>query len=97
VAEQHSSDGWVRDPGALLVVREMGAWREGDEVEVDVKAWVEARGWARYSGAAANKSSRFGTISSLKHGEKHPRVQLDSGVWLTAHEHIVAWRPKRRQ
>lgn len=85
---------WVRDPDALFTVRQLRAWRVGDEVQVDVEGWVKARRW-KPTGRAFS-SGRMGHISGM-HPTGTPEVMLDTGKWMTAHEHIIAWRPKRRE
>ena len=88
------NDGWVRGP-ALEIVRAVNGWRIGDEVEVDLHRWYEHRRWNKEP--LRRHGGPFGVITSLiNHEGPGPVVCFpDSGTWNTAHEFIIAWRPRR--
>lgn len=86
------NDGWVRDPDAIATVRALCGWKEGDEVEVDTKAWAKAHNW----GQEHAELHPMGFIDAFTaRPNPTPRIRLGNGAWYTAHEFIIAWRPKR--
>lgn len=87
-------EGWVRGP-ALEIVRAVRGWKEGDEVEVDTGAWASAHKWVIEHRPALQR----GYISGFTHVAigSTPQVRMENTDWLTAHEYIVAWRPRRRE
>lgn len=89
-----SDNGWITGD-ALRIALTLRAYRVGDEVRIDTRAWATNMDWV---GDYPNLSETEGVVARIPSPEPPSPFVVrfpKSGVWNTAGNHTVAWRPKR--